>query len=70
MKLEDLVCNAYAYLEFDCDFDKYYNEQDQALGYKQCVSNWKACKADYRKLNEYMGDHAIAEMWEFVIQER
>ena len=70
--MENVICSAYTYLEFEKDFNKY---QEDRIIYKQgytkeeLKANWQDVLNSYEKVSFYMSDAAIIEAQQLVINE-
>lgn len=71
MKLENLICSAFTYLEFDKNFDKYYQDNSNwkdDLRDIDIKSNWDTAKCDYELLSRYMDDRSIKQAQRLIIE--
>ena len=68
--MEDLICTAYTYIEFDKSFLKYKNN-NRNLGYTEedLKSNWVEVIAAYSTVSEYMADGSIKQAQALVMGE-
>ena len=68
--MENLICSAYTYLEFNKDYNLYLEEYSR-YGYtsEDNKNGWEDVRASYVKVSEYMSDEAITQAQELVIQE-
>ena len=67
--MENLVCNAYAYIEYKKSFDNFYDGDRDNLSLEILKGYWRDIKKDYYALSAYMTDEAITQAQKFVIEE-
>lgn len=72
MSLENLICNAYTFIEFGKSFDNYYNDSLACcdLSEKEAKTRWESVKSDYKEVSHYMSDKSLKEVQQFIIKER
>lgn len=71
MSLENLICNAYTFIEFGKSFDNYYNASfNGELSEEEAKARWESVKSDYKEVFHYMSDNSLMEVQQFVIMER
>ncbi len=69
MSLENRICNAYAYIEFNYSFDDYEQADTEMRGIMKLIEHWSTIKKDYEDLSLYMSDQSIREMQDYIISE-
>ncbi|MCP5076910.1 MAG: hypothetical protein GY951_02480 [Psychromonas sp.] len=69
MNLENKICNAFTYIEFDHSFDNYEQADTEGRGVMKLLAHWATVKEDYEDLSDYMSDQTITKMQAYVIAE-
>jgi len=67
--MENLICNAYTYIEFSGNYSLYEKEnskyESDVVYLLEC---WNKVVADYETVSQYMGDSAIMQAQKLVME--
>ena len=67
--MENLICNAYGYLEYSKDFDLYVKFDTEGRALKSLEEHWVTLEKAYNTCTQYMTDEAIAQAQALVMGE-
>lgn len=70
--MENLICNAYTFLEFNGTLEEYLNDSfigRDPIPLQQKKINWLQIVDDYMKVSQYLNDEAIKQAHNLVMNE-
>lgn len=66
--MENLICNAYAYIEYQGSYAIYRRADNESRSLEQLKQDWATIEDAYNKVSEYMPDKAIAQAQQLVME--